>query len=102
MPNETSAYRDGQWVELNRPIAHGKYATYSNYACRCDDCRKAHNEWHRQYRQTEGGRKRTLVANRKARLVQTECAEWLKQNHPDIYNSIADAVNEKVEAEVNF
>lgn len=32
--------RRGQAPEL----AHGTQTTYANYGCRCDDCRKAHNQ----------------------------------------------------------
>ena len=71
-----------------KAIKHGNYATYSNHGCRCDECRTAHNEWHRQYRSSEVGKKRALLANRRSRRIQQESASYLKRVLPEAYSKI--------------
>ena len=52
MPRRSTVERD---IAQNRlvvsPIAHGSDATYTNYHCRCEPCRRAHREYTRIYRQ---------------------------------------------------
>lgn len=78
-------------------VKHGHYATYSNHGCRCDECRAAHNAWHREYRNTDNGRRRTMTANRKSRLIQQRATAHLKQYHPDVYAAIVNQVNIEVQ-----
>lgn len=75
-----------------KEIKHGNYATYSNHGCRCDACRAAHNEWHRQYRSSEVGKKRALLANRRSRRIQQEASAYLKRILPEEYSKIVTKV----------
>lgn len=77
-------------------VPHGNYATYSNHNCRCDLCREAHNRWHREYRLTENGRKRTTLANRKSRRIQQAAAFYMKENLPEVYANIVQTVNNEL------
>jgi len=76
----------------NKIVKHGNYATYSNHGCRCDECREAHNQWHRNYRSSATGKKRALIANRRSRRIQQEATAYLKQNSPDVYSQIVSKV----------
>lgn len=78
-----------------KPIPHGTYSGYSNHHCRCDDCRNAHNDWHRRYRASEAGRITTMRANRKARLIQQMCAKFVQQAHPSVYENIVVEATQK-------
>lgn len=78
------------------PLRHGHYATYANHNCRCGLCREAHNRWHREYRQTENGKKRTTLANRKSRRIQQAAAFYIKENMPEVYANIVESVNNEL------
>ena len=77
-------------------LKHGFYATYSNHGCRCDECRTAHNAWHRQYRNTDNGRRRTMAANRKSRLVQQRSTAYLREHNPEAFAAILAEVETEV------
>lgn len=81
-----------------KEIKHGHYSTYSNHNCRCEACRQAHNQWHREYRASSNGRERALLANRRSRRIQQEAASWLKNNHPREYAEIVVMVNANITA----
>ena len=88
------------WVVSVRPVKHGTYSGYSNHGCRCNDCRAAHNDWHRQYRSSANGRITTMRANRKARLLQQFCTAWVKEHHPDMYEEFVIQALERANTEV--
>ena len=98
MNKEFQVFQNGQWVETSRPVKHGAYSTYSNRGCRCDECRQAHAEWHRQYRHSESGHSRTLLANRRSRRIQQLAAQHLKTTHPEEYENILRQVEAEVKA----
>lgn len=79
------------------PLRHGNYATYSNHNCRCELCREAHNRWHREYRLTANGRRRTTIANRKSRRIQQQAATYVRENLPEIYQNIVKTIEAELE-----
>lgn len=91
-----AVFKNNEWVHVGKPMKHGNYSTYSNYHCRCDECRDAHKEWHRQYRSSGSGHARTLLANRRSRKVQQEAAAFLKEQHPDVYQNIVNRVHQEI------
>jgi len=76
----------------DKAVNHGNYSTYSNHGCRCDDCRRAHNEWHRSYRSSARGKQRALIANRRSRRIQQEAAAFLKETNPEAYSQIVSRI----------
>lgn len=95
-PVENQLYNGTEWVVTTRTVKHGSYATYSNYGCRCELCREAHNNWHRSYRASGSGHARTLLANRRSRKIQQEATAYLKQNHPAVYEEIVARVHREI------
>lgn len=93
---ENEIFNGTEWVPVNRIVKHGSYATYTNQHCRCDLCREAHNNWHRQYRSSGGGHARTLLANRRSRKIQQEATAYLKQHHPAVYEEIVARVHQEL------
>jgi hypothetical protein len=71
-------------------MKHGTYNSYTNKKCRCEACTKAARDYMRKYRTTAKGRTNTryyaTLGSRRAQLA----AEWVKTNHPDIWQSISE------------
>jgi hypothetical protein len=69
-------------------MKHGTSRGYCYYKCRCHDCTKAQREYLRKYRATSAGAARTRLNNKLSDVRKQFAAEWVKENHPDIWNSI--------------
>lgn len=54
-------------------LKHGKASTYTNYSCRCDECREAATRWSREWRQKNP---------EKAAARRRKAEQW-KRNNPE-------------------
>lgn len=77
---------------MTKPFApttkHGTTNAYTNYGCRCDECKRAMRDKLANYRRRQ---KDGLIT---ARMVQPSnralkmMAEWIRVNQPDVYMDI--------------
>jgi len=74
-------------------VNHGTYAAYTNKKCRCQECKTAASEYMRAYRRTEGGRSRTRLYTHLSAKRNTKAAQWVKQNHPDVWQVICQEIS---------
>ena len=81
----------------NKPIPHGTIGAYTNYRCRCDECRSAWRERNRAFvatnREAERARQaRHYAANRES--IDARSAAWGRSN-PDRRREISRSFNRR-------
>lgn len=58
--------------QFKKPIRHGTNCGYSHYACRCDPCKRAHNEYAKELKVRQAAR---WAAARDARMAKMKAKE---------------------------
>lgn len=70
-------------------MTHGKTSTYTNYGCRCDECREAHNAYMGRYKARRRKAGLCVDCKEKAAPGRTRCEPHLKaaRRHSDTHKA---------------
>jgi hypothetical protein len=63
--------------------------------CRCDDCKKAHRDYQREYLTRPEARQKHIERASIRNKMSHKALMWVKKNHPEIYYEIYDQVKQE-------